>query len=138
VMEKKGFDKLKLDLPLNLPTNVDDSENNVAMENRFLVDRPSNSSIGDSRLASAFVSSTTLDKYSTLVHPISDPYEQLAIKNDKLWPNDFIALPYLPFFSSCDGYDRFVWRYDLTICGIAFPSLNPHSTCSYSFTVISV
>jgi hypothetical protein len=108
VMEKKGFDKLKLDLPLNLPTNVDDSENIVAMENRFLVDRPSNSSVGDSRLASAFVSSPTLDKYNTLVHPISDPYEKLAIKNDKLWPNNFIALPYFPFFSSCDGYDRFV------------------------------
>ena len=108
VMEKKGFDKLKLDLPLNLPTNVDDSENIVAMENRFLVDRPSNSSVGDSRLASAFVSSPTLDKYNKLVHTIYDPYEKLAIKNDKLWPNNFIALPYFPFFSSCDGYDRFV------------------------------
>jgi hypothetical protein len=99
VMEKPSFDKLNLDLPLNLPTNVVEVGVTKEMENRFLVDRPSNSSIGDDRLVGAFVSNTDINSrsYSVLAHPPSDPFETV-LANGKWWQHDFLALPYLPFF----------------------------------------
>ena len=105
VMEKTSLDKLNLDVPLNLPTNVVEDGITKEMENRFLVDRPSNSSIGDDRLVGAFVSNTNINgrSCSVLANPPS-----AVLANNKLWQHDFLALPYLPFFSNCDGYDRLV------------------------------
>jgi hypothetical protein len=99
VMKKTSFDKLNLDLPLNLPTNPKEDGITKEMENRFFVDRPSNSLIGDDRLLGAFVSNTNINgrSYSMLAHPPSDPFEAVFTKS-KWWPHDFLALPYLPFF----------------------------------------
>jgi hypothetical protein len=101
VVEQSNFDKLKLDLPLNLPTDVEEDGSTKEMENRFLVDRPSNVSIGDDRLIGAFVSNTNLNG----AHPPSEPFQ--AAHPNGIWrSHDFLALPYLPFLSNCDGYDR--------------------------------
>ena len=108
VIEQSNFDKLNIDLPLNLPTHF--AENGMKeIEARFLVDRPSNISIGDHRVASAFEEETKYDdgRFSTLSHPTSDPIDSVR-EEDEWWPHDFLALTYIPFLSNCDGYDSHI------------------------------
>lgn len=99
VIEQSSFDKWNLGLPLNLPTNIGEDAVVNEMETRFFVDRPSNISVGDHRLTSAFG-----NRSNTLSHPTRDPVDTV-LEEDDWWPHDFLALPYVPFFSNCDGFD---------------------------------
>ena len=91
MIEYDSFDQLELDLPLNLPQRSS-SPNHV--EAGFIVDRPSNVSIGDSRAVQA-----------PYLRPRSDPVGSVMRGDDWWQDRDFLAMPYLPFFSNCDGYD---------------------------------
>ena len=91
MIEYDSFDQLELDLPLNLPRRSNPPSH---VEARFLVDRPSNVSIGDSRAVQVLS-----------LRPRSDPVGSV-LRGDDWWQDqDFFAMPYLPFFSNCDGYD---------------------------------
>ena len=95
VIEQNDFDKWSLDLPLNLPVTT--------LENsRFLVDRPSNITIGDHRLVENI-------SYSVLTHHATrDPIDAVH-KDEHWWPREkFLSFPYLPFFSNCHGYDSHI------------------------------
>ena len=108
VIEHSHFDKWNLDLPLNLPSNINEFSSTKEMENRFLVDRPSNISIGDHRLVNASYDLDSKFDSSILSHATSDPIKAV-LEEEEWWPTqNFIALPYLPFFSNCDGYDSHI------------------------------
>ena len=115
VIEQSNFEKLDIDLPLNLPTRV--AENGTKeMENRILVGRPSNITIGDPRVISTFKEETMYDNSSSspateTAHSTSDSISTVLEEND--WWNrynthDFLALPYIPFLSNCNGYDSHI------------------------------
>lgn len=90
IVEESTFDNLNLDLPLNLPlSGVND------IKSRFLLDRPSNHSIG-------YPDFQSLRDVITLSAATVDPFDPASRFED------FIALPYLPFLSNCDGYDSHI------------------------------
>lgn len=93
IVEESTFDQFYLDLPLNLPFG------NSAKELRFLLDRPSNHSIGSPHFQS-------LGEEASLSDTAVDPFN--LVSHDDSWSHDFIALPYLPFLSNCDGYDSHI------------------------------
>ena len=98
IIEKSTFEKLRLDLPLNLPINIVNGTKNI--ENRFLIDRSGNVTIGDAEFAdSYFTSKNAQDSNQLTVNPID-----LIHVDDDWFSHDFWALPYIPFFSNCDGY----------------------------------
>lgn len=102
IVEESTFDKLSLDLPLNLPfgnNNNDIIGGSSVKESRFLLDRPSNHSIGDPHFQS-------LGEVAALSDTTVDPFD--LVSHDDSWSHDFIALPYLPFLSNCDGYDSHI------------------------------
>ena len=108
VIEHSQFDKWNLDLPLNLPSNINEYSSIEEMENRFLVDRPSNISIGDHRLVNASYGFDSKFDPSILSQATSDPIRAI-LEEEEWWPTEnFMALPYLPFFSNCDGYDSHI------------------------------
>ena len=94
IVEKSTFDNLNLDLPLNLPFSKREYT-----ESRFLLDRPSNHTIGSPDFQS-------IGEVAKLSDPTLDPFE-LGNHVDN-WSHDFISLPYLPFLSNCDGYDSHI------------------------------
>ena len=99
-VEKSTFDKLNLDLPLNLPFGKNnDIGGSSVKESRFLLDRPSNHSIGSPNFQS-------LGEVAALSDNTVDPFD--SVSHDGSWSHDFIALPYLPFLSNCDGYDSHI------------------------------
>ena len=104
ILEKSTFDNLRLDLPLNLPIKLVNGKKEV--ETRFLLDRSSNISIGDLDFAKLYYNSSSnesndvVGSSSTLP---ADPIDLLIVDNDWM-THDFFALPYIPFFSNCDGY----------------------------------
>jgi len=102
VVEQNDLDKWSIDLPLNLPPNNNKAYNTIeGIESRFLVDRPSNITIGDERFAN--ISLGLLNGITTSA--TSDPIET----EDSWWSShNFLALPYLPFFSNCNGYDSHI------------------------------
>ncbi|KAL3768820.1 hypothetical protein ACHAWU_006921, partial [Discostella pseudostelligera] len=105
VQPHSSYEK-NFDLPLNLPLVVKDGI--ISMEKRFLVDRPSNISIGDHRLfgANALDADPQRSRYFFAGHPTRDSGTVLQ-RTQQVLP-DFLALPYLPFFSNCDGYDSHI------------------------------
>lgn len=108
ILEQSTFDKLNLDLPLNLPTTTRVSGGDNEIETRFLVDRPSNFSIGDWKFAVTHLNGSNTDYSSHLVLP--SPRDPVASVREEVdwWAHDFFALPYIPFFSNCDGYDSHI------------------------------
>ena len=102
VMDQTKFDKFNLDLPFNLPSRIGEGGSKT-MENRFLVDRPVNITIGDKGLADILGAD---DQHIGM--PSTSDSIYLVIEDDTWWPNDFMALPYLPFFSNCNGYDSHI------------------------------
>jgi hypothetical protein len=108
VIQPLSSHEMIFDLPLNLPVGVNDGTRAI-MENRFIVDRPSNISIGDHRFASTIPLDTDSRRshFAIADHPKMDPIE--TVLQERLWwPHDFLALPYLPYFSNCDGYDSHI------------------------------
>ncbi|KAL7555003.1 hypothetical protein ACHAWF_018580 [Thalassiosira exigua] len=108
VIERANFDKEKLDLPLNLPTHIA-TDGAKGAESRFYVDRPSNISIGDHRLVGDFEVEAAYEggRQRALAHPTRDPIDTVR-EEDTWWPHEFLALPYLPFLSNCNGYDSHI------------------------------
>lgn len=102
IIEESTFDKLNLDLPLNLPFSKSSVYGESGdKESRFLLDRPSNHSIGSPNFVSLG------DETDARSDGIAiDPFRMVNHINS--WSHDFIALPYLPFFSNCDGYDSHI------------------------------
>ena len=105
ILEKSIFDDLRLDLPLNLPIKLVNGKKEV--ETRFLLDRSGNMSIGDLDFAKSYYNSSSNEaNYESNVGSSTlpdDPIDLLLVDDD--WnSHDFFALPYIPFFSNCDGY----------------------------------
>ena len=105
IMEKSIFTKLHLDLPLNLPTNIVDGKKEI--EASFLVDRSNNISIGDLEFAESHfnVSDDSRIEWEPGGQPVlpPDPIDSVFVEDD-WFSHDFWAVPYIPFFSNCDGY----------------------------------
>jgi hypothetical protein len=105
LIEKSALDKWNLELPLNLPLSLRTDENK-GVEARFLVDRSSNISIGDLQYANSYYNGSKIEELedheqSHLLPP--DPIDSVRVAKDWL-THDFWALPYIPYFSNCDGY----------------------------------
>ena len=144
MLEKSVFDNLNLDLPLNLPTSVHNDGGNK-LEIRFIVDRPSNISIGDHHFIKHNRGNIDEDaskyyddgKALEASYSVKDPIETIR-EEDNWWKSqpDFLALPYIPFFSNCDGYDSHIgWGRLLEEhpdC-LAVPSNHTEATKEYSF-----
>jgi hypothetical protein len=101
IVEKSTFENMNLDLPLNLPFSKDNNIGESSFdETRFFLDRPSNHSIG-------FPNVRSLRDVTAFSDPaVVNPFNPASY--DDSWSHDFIALPYLPFLSNCDGYDRHI------------------------------
>ena len=121
VIRRDTFSNSHLDLPLNLPMTQTGQEGYTSMENSILIDRPCKSLLkthvsensadmsynDDGRITER--DECIQDKYSTV-------YQSEAWWNSDLTPStqdvdsmfSAIALPYFPFFSSCDGFDSHV------------------------------
>lgn len=110
VIEQSDFSRIPLELPLNLPHKV--------AESKVLLDRPTKVEVGEKSLLGKMnqEGGMTYGRI-TLPYPIRDSFEDVA--RSELWWNaknkgignthndlySFLALPYFPFFSNCDGYD---------------------------------
>ncbi len=108
VIQPFSHHEKKIDLPLNLPLYGKAGIKPI-IENRFLVDTPSNTSIGDHLLFGANALNADSERRHGIIpgHPTRDPTETV-LQEKHWWPHDFLALPYLPFFSNCDGYDSHI------------------------------
>lgn len=128
VVDKKTIDSIPIDLPLNLPMKT--SAGDASFENLILLDRP----IGNKSPKTNFVmdddfydtdpydknidddgrkripSTGTRDDPSS-VHQSSVWWNTgddtlLTVENDQQF--SFIVLPWIPFFSNCDGYNSHI------------------------------
>lgn len=109
VLQPFSSNEKNFDLPLNLPL-AGVKHGKSIVENRFLVDRPSNVSIGDDRLFGITTMGFDPQRSHNILfsrNPKMDPIEKV-LQEKQSWPHDFLALPYLPFFSNCDGYDSHI------------------------------
>ena len=105
IMEKSIFTKLHLDLPLNLPINLIDGRNEI--ESSFLIDRSSNISIGDHAFVKSHLNvsgdNRIKDESRTQFALPREPIDLVRVEDD-WFSHEFWAVPYIPFFSNCDGY----------------------------------
>eukprot|EP00979_Chaetoceros_neogracilis_P018295 scaffold10569_cov245-Chaetoceros_neogracile.AAC.2 len=119
VIRKDTFSNVHLELPLNLPTSQQTvKEGNTDMENSILIDRPCISFLSthasvidtdksyndDGRIVGR--DECVYDKHSDVYH--SEAWwnsDQTPTTHDIDSKFSAIALPYFPFFSSCDGFD---------------------------------
>uniref|UniRef100_A0A7S4RD69 Uncharacterized protein n=1 Tax=Ditylum brightwellii TaxID=49249 RepID=A0A7S4RD69_9STRA len=132
IIEKQTFDSMPLELPLNLPMTID-QYGRKHFENLILVDRPSNIEVGyDSNWTRIRPSLRDIESNNsqydddgrgrTFPYSVQDKYE--SVHEEELWweigdqtevfPGQtmekfsYLAMPYLPFFSNCDGYDSHI------------------------------
>ena len=135
ILDKDVVDAVPLELPLNLPMTRVGGEK--VFENRVLIDRPSALEIGrfdlvsDDGLAMLAALDTSknetvtadndADRRPTWPDPVLDnPFDvqersqwwekgdETALAQGLPQEMSFIALPYLPFFSNCEGYDSHI------------------------------
>lgn len=141
VLEKSAFEKWDLELPLNLPVRVNEG-GRKGIEDRFFVNIPRNKTIANHILAKEIIFELTDydddGKSRPPLPSVRDPIESIRL-NDEWWgqKHDFIALPYIPFFSNCDGYDSHVFLgrllEDHPDC-LSVPPNEVESTNDFSFT----
>ncbi len=132
ILEKATLDDIPSNLPLNLPIQM--VNGNVNFENSFLVDEPcaqlaskhndSNIDKNKSNINKVTLELTN-DDDGRQMKKICLPEDHVILQEQENWwdnldlakigddsatpkQNSFIALPYLPFFSSCSGFDSHV------------------------------
>ena len=111
MLDRKDFLQTSLELPLNLPTTT--TLKTTKEFEKILINRPSHFFTNNIKYSN--IRGQYNDSRIKAPYPIRDKLGD--IKQDESWwgqknnsnsqDNDFsfIALPYFPFFSNCDGYD---------------------------------
>ena len=131
ILHEEVFNKLRLDLPLNLPIRRVDGHTNTLLENSILIDQPCESILlQDQRNAfyrgilnnvnmtmAEYDDDGRKDDYNKCIPESSSTVTvhsnwwksaETAHNNDEKSEFSFISLPYLPFFSSCSNFDSHI------------------------------
>jgi len=118
LIERRDFHFQSLELPLNLPRSEYVSDG-IKIKSSLFIDRSNRIEIGDKSYRKKRENKKIIIKNSIPpAFALRDPIE--TVKETDLWwteqsqsstrsyDSSFIALPFFPYFSNCDGYDSHV------------------------------